>query len=425
MLVDPAALGLPSNTALQLDGVGKAYWKLEEPAMLLKAILPFHKTKRTRLWALRDIDLEVARGETLGLIGHNGAGKTSLLRLMSGVSQPTEGRLQIVGRIAPLISVGVGFNREMSGRENVYVNGMLLGLTRNEIDDRFDDIVAFAEIGDFIDTPVKFYSSGMFMRLGFAVAVHVDADVLLVDEVLAVGDIAFQLKCYEHMRHIVGQGTTVVIVSHSMNAIQSLCPRAVVLRRGRMEFDGPPEQAIPLYSELLSKDNYKLNGDRIDGDEGHGGVTITANEIIGAHGPTQHAAPDEPVTLRARLRFERAIDSPNVFFTVTADDGTVVYQRISVLNRQGRQYEAGDESTIEIDFVPRLGGGAYRVSVSVISADGRLVHAHDGVGVQLYVPWAGGASGVAHLDAVMRLDGTVVSDYDSQLLAPRPGPAHG
>ena len=425
MLVDPAALDRSSNTALRLDGVGKAYWKLEEQAMLLKAVLPFHKTKRTRLWALRDINLEIARGETIGLIGHNGAGKTSLLRLMSGVSQPTEGRLQIVGRIAPLISVGVGFNREMSGRENVYVNGMLLGLTRTEIDDRFDDIVAFAEVGDFIDTPVKFYSTGMFMRLGFAVAVHVDAEVLLVDEVLAVGDIAFQLKCYERMRQIVGQGTTVVIVSHSMNAIQSLCPRAVVLRRGRMEFDGPPEQAIPLYSDLLSKDNYKLNGDRITGDDGHGGITIVANEIIGPLGPTQQATQDESVTLRVRLRFDRAIDSPNVYFRVTADDGTIVYQRVSVLNRKGRTYEAGDDATLEIDFMPRLGGGAYRVSMSVISADGRLVYAHDGVGVQLYVPWAGGASGIAHLDATMRLDGTVISDYEPQLLAPRPGPSDG
>jgi len=414
----PAPAERSPQAAIQLDGLGKAYWKLEEQAMLLKAILPFHKIRRTRLWALRDIDLTVNRGETIGLIGHNGAGKTSLLRLMSGVSQPTEGRLQIVGRIAPLISVGVGFNREMSGRENVYVNGMLLGLSRSEIDDRFDAIVAFAELADFIDTPVKFYSSGMFMRLGFAVAVHVDAEVLLVDEVLAVGDIAFQLKCYERMRQIVGTGTTVVLVSHSMNAIQSLCPRAVVLRRGRMEFDGRPEDAIPVYHDLLSKDTYKLNGERITGDDTHGGVEIVANELIGPLGPTHRAGPEESVTLRTRLRFERAIDSPNVFFKVTTEDGIEVYQRISVLNRQGRTYAPGEEATLEIDFVPRLGGGTYRLTVSVISADGRLVYAHDGAGVQLSVPWAGGASGIAHLDAVMRLDDTVLSDYDSLLLAP-------
>ena len=189
-----------SRLAIGLSGVGKRYWQLRDEAMLIKSLLPGHRAEKVEHWALKDISIEVKQGETLGILGRNGAGKTTLLRLLAGVSRPTEGRVRIAGRIAPLIGVGVGFHQEMSGRENIYVNGMLLGLSRREIDGRMEQIMDFAELEGFIDTPVKFYSSGMFMRLGFSVAAHVDPEVLLVDEVLAVGDLAFQLKCFERMR---------------------------------------------------------------------------------------------------------------------------------------------------------------------------------------------------------------------------------
>src|SRR5690348_14860236 len=165
--------------------------------MLLRSIMPFTRPQQTDYWALRDLSFDVERGETLGVIGRNGAGKTTMLRLLAGVTRPTEGRVEIHGRVAPLITVNVGFHPEMSGRENVFVNGILLGLTKRQVERRFEEIAEFAELGSFIDTPVKFYSSGMLMRLGFSVVAHVDAEILLVDEILAVGDTAFQIKCFD------------------------------------------------------------------------------------------------------------------------------------------------------------------------------------------------------------------------------------
>src|SRR5690606_37347034 len=213
----PPVTAHPTPPAIELAGVGKRY-RLAERS-LVQALRPSRRRTVRQLWAVQGLDLQVEPGETVGLLGHNGAGKSTLLRMMAGVSEPTEGRVTVRGRVAPLISVGVGFHQELTGRENVYVNGMLLGLTRAEVEARFDEIVDFAELRDRIDTPVKFYSSGMFMRLGFSVAVHVDPDVLLVDEVLAVGDVAFQLKCFDRMRELSARGTTTVLVSHSMHAL--------------------------------------------------------------------------------------------------------------------------------------------------------------------------------------------------------------
>ena len=195
-----------TEPAIDLQGVGKRYDLLRDDAMLLRAVLPFRRTERREHWAVRGVDLSIDPGETIGILGRNGAGKTTLLRMLAGVSRPTEGHATIRGRVAPLIGVGVGFHPEMTGRENVYVNGMLLGLSKAEVDARFDAIIDFAELTEFVDSPVKFYSSGMFMRLGFAVAVHTEPGIFLVDEVLAVGDIAFQLKCFERMRRLQAVG---------------------------------------------------------------------------------------------------------------------------------------------------------------------------------------------------------------------------
>ena len=235
---------MKSGDAIVVDSVGKRYTKLEEQAVLLRSILPFARPKKSDFWALRDVSFRVGEGETVGVLGRNGAGKTTLLRLLAGVTRPTEGHVTVRGPIAPLISVGVGFQREMSGRENVFLNGMLLGLTYEEVSERFDDIVAFAELHDFIDTPVKFYSSGMFMRLGFAVAIHIHPRTLLVDEVLAVGDGAFQAKCLRRMQELRDGGTTVVLVSHALHAIRHLCPRALLIIGGCLEYDGETPEAL-------------------------------------------------------------------------------------------------------------------------------------------------------------------------------------
>lgn len=208
------------------------------------------------MWALRDVSMEVKRGEVLGVIGRNGAGKSTLLKILSRVTAPTHGEVRVRGRIASLLEVGTGFHPELTGRENVFLNGAILGMTKAEIRSRFDEIVAFAEIEKFIDTPVKRYSSGMFVRLAFAVAAHLDPEILIVDEVLAVGDASFQERCMGKMEKVAGAGRTVLLVSHNMSTIQQLCKRAVLLRNGEIYKTGEPSEVV---SEYLSDSRQGAN----------------------------------------------------------------------------------------------------------------------------------------------------------------------
>jgi lipopolysaccharide transport system ATP-binding protein len=198
-------------------------------------------------WALRDVSFDVHEGEVIGIIGRNGAGKSTLLKILSRITEPTEGRVRIRGRVASLLEVGTGFHPELTGRENVYLNGAILGMSRVEIRRKFDEIVSFADVEKFLDTPVKRYSSGMYVRLAFAVAAHLEPEILVVDEVLAVGDAEFQRKCLGKMRDVGSHGRTVLFVSHNMAAIQSLCQRAIVLSKGACAFDGPASAAVDHY----------------------------------------------------------------------------------------------------------------------------------------------------------------------------------
>jgi lipopolysaccharide transport system ATP-binding protein len=202
-------------------------------------------------WALRDINFEVGKGEVVGIIGHNGAGKSTLLKILSRVTVPTEGRVILEGRVGALLEVGTGFHPELTGRENIYLSGAILGMRRDEIRRRFDAIVDFAAIGDFLDTPVKRYSSGMRVRLGFSVAAHLEPEILLVDEVLAVGDMAFRDRCLGKMSDVAGEGRTLLVVSHHLALITDLCTRALVLDHGSVSFDGPVEDAIHAYRQGL------------------------------------------------------------------------------------------------------------------------------------------------------------------------------
>jgi homopolymeric O-antigen transport system ATP-binding protein len=199
------------------------------------------------LWALRDVSFTVGHGEVVGIIGRNGAGKSTLLKVLSRITEPTAGRAEVHGRVGSLLEVGTGFHPELTGRENVYLNGAILGMRKAEIDRKFDEIVAFAELERFLDTAVKHYSSGMYMRLAFAVAAHLEPEILLVDEVLAVGDLAFQTKCLKKMQDVSAAGRTVLFVSHNMGAIQRLCPRALLLDEGHLVVDGPTDEVIRAY----------------------------------------------------------------------------------------------------------------------------------------------------------------------------------
>ena len=213
-----------------------------------------------RFLALRDIDLTVYEGEKLGIIGRNGAGKSTLLKLLSEVTAPTAGEIDIYGRVASMLEVGTGFHREMTGRENVYLNGAILGMTRREIDKKMAAIIEFSEIGEFMDTPVKRYSSGMYVKLAFSVAAHLDSEIMIMDEVLAVGDMLFQRKCLDKMREASETGNrTILYVSHNMNTIRQLCDRCIVLDEGRLIFDGEPEEAIGLYMDRQKSEATSLD----------------------------------------------------------------------------------------------------------------------------------------------------------------------
>lgn len=215
--------------------------------MPIRRLRRIQTSQSETIWALKDIDFEMKAGEVVGLIGHNGAGKSTLLKILSRITFPTTGRTEVHGRIGSLLEVGTGFHPDLTGRENIYLNGTILGITSSEVKKRFDEIVAFSEIEKFIDTPVKWYSSGMYLRLAFAVAVHLDTEVLVMDEVLAVGDVSFQQKCLDKMNEIRNQGRTILFVSHSMAAVTRLCDRAILLDKGHMLVDGPAREVVSGY----------------------------------------------------------------------------------------------------------------------------------------------------------------------------------
>ncbi len=245
--------------AIKVEGIGKKYVirhkdnmkydnNLQHLEVMAKKLLhPVKSSAKEDFWALQDVNFEIQPGESIGLIGKNGAGKSTMLKLISRITEPTTGRIEINGTVSAMLEVGTGFNMELTGRENVYLNGAILGMRRAEIDKKFDEIVEFSEIDKFIDTPVKRYSSGMFVRLAFAVASHLEPDIMVVDEVLAVGDSRFQKKCLEQMAHSAQTGRTVIYVSHNMATIRQLCSRTVFLEKGRVSFIGSVDEGIDHY----------------------------------------------------------------------------------------------------------------------------------------------------------------------------------
>lgn len=224
-----------TKIAIKIDRVSKLFHRQKQRTFkeLIPALIGGEKAVET-FWALQNIDLEIKKGETIGIIGPNGSGKSTLLKLIAGVSKPTSGTISVNGRIAPLIELGAGFHPELTGRENVFLNGVILGMSRKEIKAKFKEIIDFAELWDFIDQPVKHYSSGMYLRLAFAVAIHTDPEILLVDEILAVGDESFQKKCFERINLLIKNGTTIVIVSHNLAMVNSLCKKIVKLENSHM-----------------------------------------------------------------------------------------------------------------------------------------------------------------------------------------------
>jgi ABC-2 type transport system ATP-binding protein len=240
-----------ADAAITARGVSKRFLIHRKRATSLKQRFIHRGEEAEEFWAVRDLDLDIGRGETVGLIGANGSGKSTTLKVLAGILRPTTGTVSVNGRIASLLELGAGFNGELSGRDNVYLNASLLGLSRKEVEGHFDEIVAFSELERFIDNQVKTYSSGMYVRLGFAVAVHIDPDILLVDEVLAVGDEAFQQKCLAKIDEFQQEGRTILLVSHSLDTVEKICTRSVVLDHGRVKYTGDPAVGANVLRELL------------------------------------------------------------------------------------------------------------------------------------------------------------------------------
>jgi lipopolysaccharide transport system ATP-binding protein len=240
--------------AVEFDHVSKRYLVTSPAApgsRWVSALSRWRAPHRVPFWALRSVSFGVGRGETLGIIGANGAGKSTVLKLLSGITTPTDGEIRLYGRVAALIEIGSGFHPELTGRENVFLSGTLLGMRRREIAAKLDAIVDFAGIGAFLDTPVKRYSSGMYVRLGFAVAAHLDAEILLIDEVLAVGDAEFQARCLDRVQELRHRGATIIIISHDLTAVERVCERVLLIERGRVALEGEPAGVIHAYRHRL------------------------------------------------------------------------------------------------------------------------------------------------------------------------------
>ncbi|MFR2780707.1 MAG: ABC transporter ATP-binding protein [Clostridium sp.] len=250
---------MKEENAIEVSNVTKSFKVYKDKGHTLKEIALFSKRRAyEKREVLKGISFNVKRGEAIGLIGHNGCGKSTTLKLLTRIMYPDSGTIEMRGRVSSLIELGAGFHPDMSGRENIYTNASIFGLTRKEIDSRLDDIIAFSELREFIDNPVRTYSSGMYMRLAFSVAINVNADILLIDEILAVGDINFQAKCFDKLREIKGAGTTIVIVSHSMDQIEKICDRSIWIQDGLIRAEGTPRDVHPQYYEFMGKERQTI-----------------------------------------------------------------------------------------------------------------------------------------------------------------------
>jgi lipopolysaccharide transport system ATP-binding protein len=297
------------------------------PARKLKSLFSGESTETKQElthWALRDVNFEIQPGEVIGLIGRNGAGKSTLLKVLSRITEPTTGRIELRGRVLSLLEVGTGFHQELTGRENIYLNGAILGMSRREIERKFDDIVAFAEVEKFLDTPTKRYSSGMYIRLAFAVASHLDAEVLLIDEVLAVGDAAFQQKCLDRISLLARSGGTVIFVSHNMATVTSVCQSALVLDGGKLIGRGEAREQARLYLAMLGERSTTSLSERTDR-RGSGAARLTDVRFLDEQGrPRESASGGEPLTIRLGYEARESVNNVEVHVWLVNERGVNV-----------------------------------------------------------------------------------------------------
>ncbi|WP_314855498.1 ABC transporter ATP-binding protein [Stomatobaculum longum] len=387
---------MDKNLAISVQGVSKIYKLYDKPIDRLKeAVSLTHKSYHRDFFALSDISFEVKKGETVGIIGTNGSGKSTILKIITGVLSPTTGTAEVSGNISALLELGAGFNSEYTGLENIYMNGTMMGFSRQEMERRMDDILRFADIGDFVNQPVKTYSSGMFVRLAFALAINVDPEILIVDEALSVGDVFFQAKCYRRMEEMMKNGTTILMVSHDMGSIIKYCDKVVLLNRGRFVAQGEAGKMVDLYKKILAnqtdelaealieekkealglpvettvsdkrmKDRMNLNPEVQE--YGDGRASFEDFGTLDARGNvTNLLLKGEMFTIRERVRFHAPIENPIFTYTLRDKKGTDITGTNTLFEgTEIKPVKDGDVYTVSFRQKMNLQGGEYLLSMS-------------------------------------------------------------
>jgi ABC-type polysaccharide/polyol phosphate transport system ATPase subunit len=345
-----------------------------ETRTLKDLVIARGRTRGTDVWALRGVSLDVAPGSAVGLVGRNGSGKTTLLRLLSGIIKPTAGQVHVGGRVGSLLELGAGFHPELTGRENVYLQGSIHGLGRAAIREKLDEIVAFAELEEFVDLPVRTYSSGMYMRLGFAIASHIEADVLLLDEVFAVGDEAFQRRCFGKIFEFKQRGGTIVFVSHDAAAVERLCDRSVLLRQGTVAFDGPTHEAIVRYRALLA-------GERDPEERGAGlkewgseEARIASLRLLGPEGDErQQYLAGEPIAIALAVSADRPLEPPRLSWELRDDGGLLLASGAQPLAELG--WKSPGELGLRFEVPePPFADGRFHLNFGLSDGDDHVYH---------------------------------------------------
>jgi lipopolysaccharide transport system ATP-binding protein len=373
---------------IRVSNLGKAYKQYHNHwSRLVEWVFPFGGPRHRLKWVMREVSFNLEQGEAVGIIGINGAGKSTLLKMITGTTQPTTGSVEITGRVAALLELGMGFHPDFTGRQNVFMSGQLLGLSVEEIARLMPDIEAFAEIGDYIDQPVRTYSSGMQMRLAFSVATAKRPDVLIVDEALSVGDAYFQHKSFDRIRSYSRAGTTLLIVSHDKNAIQSICNRAILLDGGRLVKEGAPEEVMDYYNaRLAERENANLNlqqqvlaDGKVQTISGTGEATVIDIALLNERGEAQELFDvGVPVTLQIKVKVHAAIPRLVLGYMIKDRLGQAIYGTNTDLTRQPlHEVAEGEVITYRVDFPLNLGPGTYSIATALESTDTHLVHNYE------------------------------------------------
>ncbi len=366
-----------ADLAVSIDQVGKRFKRHTDRRGSLKELIVRGRAKNEEdFWAVRDVSIDIPKGSVYGLIGHNGSGKSTLLKMIGGIYRPTTGSIVTDGRVAALIELGAGFHPDMSGRENIQLNGSLLGMSRKEIGAVTDEIIDFSGLSEFINEPVKHYSSGMYVRLGFAVAVHMKPDVLLVDEVLAVGDEEFQRKCFDHLYALRKAGKTIIVVSHGLGQLEGLCDEVAWLEHGQLQQAGNTTDTIAAYLHRVNRDeaarNPNITATRPEDDRaGNGLVRVTKAEIVSEAGdPINHAETGATFNLRVGFDVTESILGPNLRIALQHDTGPLV----SMISNHAVGYDFGTIEGEQVVDVAIEGNpllpGRYRVHIDVFDYTG-------------------------------------------------------